>query len=133
MEDKFTLCSTLYITVDIRNQEWIIKMRNGYKARKLYIPDQHGGNELDIVVLNDILQPVTIHIYAKDEHVGTIDRSNYTVKYCIISTYHLVPYKLIPKLMTKYLVKVVVNWLNGFLLENGISQTTSPKMIVQGK
>ena len=35
--------------------------------------------------------------------------------------------------MTKYLVKVVINLLNAFPSTNGISQTMSPEMIVQGK
>ena len=33
--------------------------------------------------------------------------------------------------MTKYLIKVVINWLNAFLSENDISQTMSPAMIAQ--
>ena len=37
--------------------------------------DYHGDNEFDIAALHGFLRPETIHIYAKYEHVGPIERS----------------------------------------------------------
>ena len=93
-------------------------MNNQYEVIKLDITDYHGNNEFDISALHDFLKPSTIHIYAKDKHVGPIERDILTFKERRRYSYHSVQYKQIPKLITKYSVKGVINWLNNFPLAN---------------
>ena len=101
-------------------------LRKQYEARKLEIPGYHGNNKFDIAALNYFLQPLTLHIHDKGEPSGTNEILTSTLKECIRYTYHLFPYKKIPKLMTKYLVQVLITWLNDFLSRDGISLTMSP-------
>ena len=105
-------------------------LRNQYEARKLEIPGYHGNNKFGIAALNYFLQPLTLHIYDKGETIGTNEILTGTLKECIIYTYNLVPYRKISKLMTEYLVELLITWLNDFLSRDGISLTVSLEIVV---
>ena len=66
-------------------------LKNEYEVRKSEITDYHSNNGLNITELNEFLKPSTLHVYAKYEHVGPIEREIFTFKECIRSDYHSVP------------------------------------------
>ena len=47
---------------------------NKYESRSFKITDFHGDSEFDKQQLNDFLEPAILHIYAREEHVGIIER-----------------------------------------------------------
>ena len=67
-----------------------------------------------------------------DEHVPEIERFIRTVKDCVRSVYHSLPYKYVPRLLLVHLVKAAVFWLNAFPHRDGISDQ-SPRYIMTGQ
>ena len=65
--------------------------------------------------------------------MGPIERAVRGIKERTRSTLQALPYERIPKIMTKELISGVVNILNAFPVENGISDTLSPGTIVDGR
>ena len=72
-------------------------------------------------------------MHAIGEHVGVIERGNRTLKDHCQSTVHGLPYEVLPKLMVKKLVSTGCYWINSFPGVNGILETMSPAMIVEGR
>jgi hypothetical protein len=120
-----------------RSQGQIIKVleavKQTYESRGFEINAVHGDNEFDVKAIKNFLLPTMLHIYGKDEHVGTIERSVRTIKERCRTMTHSMPYKRIPKIMVVALVECATLWLNVFPSSNGISDTMSPSYIVQGK
>ena len=54
--------------------------RNKHEQRGFEITDIHGDNKFNIQSLRDFLQPINLHIYAKEEHVGFIKNAIKTIK-----------------------------------------------------
>ena len=54
--------------------------RNKHEKRGSEITDIHGENEFNIQSLRYLLQPINLHIYSKEEHVGFIDNTIKTIK-----------------------------------------------------
>ena len=104
-----------------------------YNARGFEIEAFHGDNEFDIKALKSFLLPALINIYGKDEHVGFLERSVRLVKERCRCMCHALPYKYFTRLMVRALVACAIRWLNAFPMEDGISDTMSPSMIVEGK
>jgi hypothetical protein len=128
-----------FLTADIctsRSKAQIINtleiVRQTYEARGFNITAIHGDNEFNIEALRTSILPATLHIYGKDEHVGKIERSIRTVKERARMSCHSLPYKKVPKIMVKALVDTVIQWLNAFPSETGVSRNMSPSTIVQG-
>ena len=109
------------------------KVINKYTCRSFNVTDYHGDNEFDKEQLKDFLQPALLHIYGRKEHVGTIERSVRTVKERFRSTCQGTPFKRMTILMVRSLVEGIVEILNAFPSENGVSSTMSPSTIVEGK
>ena len=66
---------------------------NKHEQRGFDITDMHGDNEFNIQSLRDLLQPVNLHIYAKEEHVGFIKNAIKTIKKRARSVCHTEPYR----------------------------------------
>ncbi|CAJ1945436.1 unnamed protein product [Cylindrotheca closterium] len=49
------------------------------------------------------------------------------------STYNMLPFRRIPKLMLEHIIQNAVFWLNAFPALDGVSDTLSPKYIVTGR
>jgi hypothetical protein len=120
-----------------RSQGQILKIldtvKQTYEARGFEISAVHGDNEFDIKSIRTFLLPALLHIYGKDEHVGTIERSIRTIKERCRTMTHSMPYKRIPKIMVIAMVECANLWLNAFPSSNGVSKTMSPANIIQGK
>ena len=106
---------------------------NKYRCRSFKITDFHGDSEFDKEKLKDFLEPRILHTYAREEHVGIIERSVRSIKERCRSTVHGMPYKRMTILMVKSLVEGVVGMMNAFPSKQGISDTLSPSTIVEGK
>ena len=105
---------------------------NLYESRGFTITDIHGDNEFNVKKLHDYLLPTIFHIYGRDEHVASIERSNRTVKERCRVICHSLPYKQYTKLMTLMLVEFVLYWVNAIPAADGFSKHTSPSTIVKG-
>ena len=106
---------------------------NKHEQRGFEITDIHGENEFNIQLLRDFLQPINLHIYAKEEHVGFIDNAIKKIKERARSVCHTTPYRRYTSLMTQSLIKVIIDMLNLFPSKNAISDTMGPAMLVEVK
>ena len=71
------------------------KIINKYTCRSFSITDYHANNEFDKEALRDFLEPALLHIYDREEHVGSIYRSVHTINEGYRSTCHGNPYRRI--------------------------------------
>ena len=70
---------------------------------------------------------------AADEHVPAIERYIRTVKDRVWSTYRMLPFKTVPRLVLIHLVKNAMFWLNALPAMDGLSSTHSPRYILTGR
>ena len=68
-----------------------------------------------------------------DDHQPDIERAIRSVKDRVRSTYRMLPYKYIPRLMVVHLVRNTIFWLNAFPVDNGWSSKYLPRYIMTGK
>ena len=88
---------------------------------------------MDKAAIKDCLVPFVMYVYIRYDYIGPIKRSNYTLKEQFRSTYRSVPDKRFTKLMVRTSIAVIVYVLNYVLPKNGISDTMSPEMIIEGR
>jgi hypothetical protein len=67
-----------------------------------------------------------------NDHIPNIERFIRTVKDRSRSTYWMLPFKYIPRIVLIQLIKNVIFWLNSFPAHNGVSTTMSPRCIMTG-
>ena len=46
-----------------------------YESRDFQVTDVHADSEFDKEALRHFLQPISLHVHGRVEHVGTIERS----------------------------------------------------------
>ena len=80
------------------------------------------NNELDI----------KMNYISRDEYVPKAERNNYTIAEQIQAGYHQLSYKVIFKLILKYLTIVPTYHLNLFLIKKGVLFYLSPHVIMGG-
>ena len=68
-----------------------------------------------------------------DDHQPDIERAIQTVKDRVRSTYWMLPFNYIPRLMVIHLVRNTIFWLNAFPTANGWSSKHAPRYIMAGK
>ena len=68
-----------------------------------------------------------LECYAREEHVGVIERSTRQVKERSRSTCQGLPYKRYPELMVKELQAGIINGLNMFPKKMGVNKRNSGK------
>ena len=108
----------------------IDKVISKFTQRGFHITALTGDNEFE--TLREHLSPTPLHIVAKGEHVGPIERSVRVIKERVRCSCQGLPYKKITKLMTRSTVEANVTWLNAFPAKEGASKTMSPSAIVLG-
>ena len=74
-----------------------------------------------------------INTTAADEHVPDIERHIRTIKDSTRSTYRMLPYRHIPRIVLIHLVKNAVFWLNAVPANDGIARRFSPRYIMTGQ
>ena len=70
---------------------------------------------------------------AADEHVPDIERYIRTVKDPVRSTYRMLPFKRVPRLVLIHLVKNTIFWLNALPASDGVSSVHSPRYLLTGR
>ena len=68
-----------------------------------------------------------------DDHQPDIERAIRTVKDWVRSTFRMLPFKYIPRLIVIHLVQNTIFWLDAFPTENGWSSKHLPRYIMTGK
>ncbi len=106
------------------------KVKRIYGARGFKIVDLHGDNEFAKIQVQ--ILPTNLTLAAANEHVGTVERSVRTMKESSRAGLHSIPYKQVPIAMVKGLLKYATMLQNAFPTKSGISDTLSPRNIVQG-
>lgn len=102
--------------------------KRGFQVKVIKADPEFESDKLKAFVI-----PTYMDIHAKGEHVGVIERGNRTLKEQCRSTVHGLPYRVLPKVMVKKLVKTGCYWINSFPSENGISDTMRRALIVEGR
>ena len=92
--------------------------------------DLHGDNEFEKIRVP--ILPTNLTVAAANEHIGTVERSVRTVKESSRAGLHGIPYKQVPIAMIKGLLTYATMLANAFPTKAGISNTLSPRNIVQG-
>ena len=101
-----------------------------YNRRGFTITNLHGDGEFDCIRMN--VGNIHVHIAAPGEHVPEVERSIRTTKERVRATVQGLPYRYIPKIMIKGMVRDSTIQLNAFPPSDGISTTMSPRTIVTG-
>jgi hypothetical protein len=73
---------------------------------------------------------IKLNTTEKDEHVAQVERGICMIKECSRSSKALLSFKIIPRILQRELIKREVAWINMFPQKGGISQTMSPRTII---
>ena len=65
---------------------------------------------------------------AAGQHIPGIERTVRTVKDSMRSTYCMLPFRRVPRILLRYLARNAVFWLNSFPAEDGVSSIYSPPL-----
>ncbi|KAG7357183.1 hypothetical protein IV203_001871 [Nitzschia inconspicua] len=68
-----------------------------------------------------------------DDHIGDVERSIRTIKDRVRSTYRMLPFRQIPRIILGHLVHNVVFWLNSFPSGTGPTTHHSPAYLMTGR
>ena len=101
---------------------------------KLY---QHRGFQVTTILADPEFEPIrasfpSLNCCGADEHVPEIERYIRTVKDRTRSTYRMLPFRRIPRLMLIHMVKNAVFWLNALPAQDGVSSDHSPRYLMTG-
>lgn len=100
---------------------------NLYKSRGFQVIECRDDGEFEKVSNGLKKLGVTFHTAALDEHVPNVERYIRTIKEKARSTYHTLPYKRFPTLMTIELIMGMVFWLNSVPPSDGVLPILSPR------
>ena len=98
----------------------------------------HRGFRVNAILGDPEFEPIRstfpqLNCCAADEHVPDIERYIRTVKDRVRSTYRMLPFKRVPRLILIHLVKNAVFWLNALPARDGASPIHSPRYILTGR
>jgi len=99
-----------------------------YNTRGFRVIEVHADKEFEKVETD--LLPVHLRICGIDEHVPEIERSAQTQKNKNRAICFTMPYKCIPRLMVREIVKQGNEFLNAFGTKDSISDGLSPRNII---
>ena len=98
----------------------------------------HRGFRVTMILGDPEFKPICgtfpqLNCCAADEHVPDIERYIRTVKDRVRSTYRMLPFKRVPRLVLIHLVKNAVFWLNALPASDGVSSVHSPRYLLTGR
>jgi hypothetical protein len=99
-----------------------------YNARGFRITDIHADKEFEKIE-TDIL-PIRLRTCGVDEHIPEIERSVQTQKNENRATCYAMPYKCLPRIMIRELVKQGNEFLNAFGSEDSVAPGLTPRNII---
>jgi hypothetical protein len=102
---------------------------NLYKSRGFIVDSLFADSEFEV------LRPwhPNLNTAAADEHVPDIERHIRTIKDSTRSTYRMLPFRRLPRIILIHLVKNAVFWLNAVPTNDGITRRFSPRYIITGQ
>ncbi|KAG7372416.1 reverse transcriptase RNA-dependent DNA polymerase [Nitzschia inconspicua] len=101
-----------------------------YENRGFTVTDIHTDNEFEC--LRADVAPIVLNVTDADDHVGEVERSIRTIKERVRAAVNGMPYRRLPNLMIRELVRGVVTALNILPARDGVSADMSPRTIVSG-
>ncbi|KAG7347353.1 reverse transcriptase RNA-dependent DNA polymerase [Nitzschia inconspicua] len=101
-----------------------------YENRGFTVTDIHTDNEFECLCAD--VAPIVLNVTAADDHVGEVERSIRTIKERVRAAVNGMPYRRLPNLMIRELVRGVVTALNILPARDGVSADMSPRTIVSG-
>ena len=116
-------------TVEALNNQQITTVADKLKTViNLY---SHRGFSVDAITADQEFEQLRpwypmLNCAGADEHVPEVERYIRTVKDRVQSTYQILPYKYIPRIMLIHLIKNAVLWLIALPTRDGISNEHSP-------
>ena len=98
----------------------------------------HRGFRINVILGDPEFEPIRptfpqLNCCAADKHVPDIERYIRTVKDRVRSTYRMLPFKRVPRLILIHLVKNAVFWLNALPARDGVSSVHSPRYLLTGR
>ena len=98
----------------------------------------HRGFRVGVILGDPEFEPIRstfpqLNCCAADEHVPDIERYIRTVKDRVRSTYRMLPFKRVPRIILIHLVKNAVFWLNALPARDGVSSIHSPRYLLTGR
>ena len=116
----------------ISNVSKIIKEEiQRYEDRGFNVTAVHVDNAFDNYQMREAIGSRILHEYAREEHVGVIERQIRSLKERLRSVIQGLPYKKYPKLMCISMVTHVAEMMNQFVHKNGLSSIMSPAELVE--
>jgi hypothetical protein len=105
------------------------KVLHFYAARGLIVDAIYADHEFEV------LRPwhPILNTTAADEHVPDIERHIRTVKESTRSTYRMLPFRRLPRIVLIHLVKNAVFWLNALPTNDGVTRQYSPRYLLTGQ
>ena len=108
------------------------------KLRSVCQVYHHRGFQVSVLLSDPEFEPIRsafpqLNCCAADEHVPDIEQYIRTVKDRVRSTYQMLPFKRVPRLVLIHLVKNAVFWLNALPATDGVSSTHSPRYLLTGR
>ena len=99
-----------------------------YNARGFKITDIHADNEFQ-KVQNEVL-PARLQLCGTDDHVPEIERSVQTQKNENRTVCHAMPYKCLPRIMIREIIKQGNAFLNAFGSKDSVGDGLTPRNII---
>jgi len=103
---------------------------NFYNARGFNIEYLHADHQFDC--LRESIRPTVLYISAAGEHVPEVERSIQTIESNCRALYHALPFQLLPRIMTRSLVRHVVRTMNIFPSTTRVSTSMGPTTLLTG-
>ena len=107
------------------------------KLQSVFQLYQHRGFIIDALLADGEFEAIRpwfpmLNCCAADEHIPDVERYIRTIKDRARSTYRMLPFRHLPRLMIVHLIKNAVFWLNSFPHRDGISNEHSPRYFLTG-
>ena len=103
-----------------------------YRSRKFVIKEMLMDPEFDPLGVPLQNQGVRLNTTSANEHVPEIERHIRVIKERARAKTSRLPFKKLPRVIIKEMVKDIITWLNNFPVKGGVSKTMSPRTIMSG-
>ena len=125
-----------FLTVEVLPNRQVGTVKD--RIRSICLLYQRRGFEVESLHADSEFEPIRsdfpfLNTSDADDHQPDIERAIRSVKDRVRSSYRMLPYKYIPRLMVVHLVRNTIFWLNAFPVDKGWSSKHSPRYIMTGK
>ena len=88
-----------------------------------------------VKLMDPVSDGLDIHMNytSTNDHVPEAERNNRVIKERVRATFHRLPYKMLPRVLIRFLAMTETSKLNYFPVKGGVSKHYSPRMILIGR